>query len=38
MRHSEGCLALVRVLTLLKFQGIHSHLHCNFAILLLVIA
>jgi hypothetical protein len=35
--HSEGRLALVRVLTLPKFWGIHSHLHCHFAILLLVI-
>jgi hypothetical protein len=38
MCHSEGRLALVCVLMLLKFQGIHSHLHCHFAILLLVIA
>jgi hypothetical protein len=38
MHHSEGRLALVCVLTLLKIQGIHSHLHYHFAILLLVIA
>jgi hypothetical protein len=38
MRHSEGRLVLVRVLALLKFRGIHSHSHCHFATLLLIIA